>query len=136
MTMRERAAGVIVRWLFGREAGPWLVPVVARALPGIGLVLATSLAAALLGLVPPWLTKLLIDRGLLAQDWGAVRHYVALAFLAGLVIVLASVGNSLLHLHFSARMLTGLRAGLLDAALHRRIERPPPVDAMRLIARI
>ncbi|WP_413871783.1 ABC transporter ATP-binding protein [Albidovulum sp.] len=125
MTMRERAAALVVRGVLGRRAAPWLTPVMAQALPGIGLLLVTSLAAALLGLVPPWLTKLLIDRGLLAQDWGAVRHYVALAFLAGLVILLASVGNNLLHLHFSARMLTGLRARLLDAALHRRADRPP-----------
>lgn len=123
--MRRRLAEIFVRRLFGGGAEPWLAPIMARALPGIGLVLATSLLAALLGLVPPWLTKLLIDRGLLAQDWDAVRHYVVLVFLAGLVILAASVGNSLLHLHFSARMLTGLRASLLDAALNRRADRPP-----------
>jgi ATP-binding cassette subfamily B protein len=125
MTMRDRVAAVFVRYLLGKGAEPWLVPVVARALPGIGLVLATSLMAAMLGLLPPWLTKLLIDRGLVAGDWDAALHYVALVFLAGLVILAASVGNSLLHLHFSARMLTGLRARLLDAALHRRVDRPP-----------
>ncbi len=123
--MRDRAAGLLVRSLFGTGAAPWLTPIVARALPGIGLVLSTSLIAAVLGLVPPWLTKLLIDKGLVAQDWSAVRHFVMLVFVAGLVILAASVGNSLLHLHFSARMLTGLRARLLDAALHRRVDRPP-----------
>ena len=122
--MRDRAATLMVRSLLGRGAEFWLAPVMARALPGIGLVLTTSLLAALLGLVPPWLTKLLIDRGLIAQDWDAARYYVALVFLAGLVILAASVGNNLLHLHFSARMLTDLRARMLDAALHRRVDRP------------
>ena len=123
--MRNRTAALLIRALFGGAPRPWLVAVMAPALPGLGLLLVTSLAAALLGLVPPWLSKLLIDRGLIGQDWDAVRHYVLLTLLAGTVILAGSVANSLLHLHFSARMLTALRQRLFDAALHRRIERPP-----------
>lgn len=124
-SMRERAAALLVRGIFGNSARPWLVGVMAQALPGLGLLLVTSLSAALLGLLPPWLGKLLIDRGLVGQDWDAVRHYVTLTLLAGTAILAGSVVNSLLHLHFSARMLTTLRQRLFDAMLHRRIERPP-----------
>lgn len=98
--MRNRTAALLIRALFGGAPRPWLVAVMAPALPGLGLLLVTSLAAALLGLVPPWLSKLLIDRGLIGQDWDAVRHYVLLTLLAGTAILAGSVANSLLHLHF------------------------------------
>lgn len=123
--MRDRVAAFLVKRLFGKGEQAWLTPIMARALPGVGLVLATSLLAAALGLVTPWLTKLLIDRGLVAQDWDAVLRYVELVFFVGLATLAGSIGNSLLHLHLSARMLSDLRARLLDAALHRRIDRPP-----------
>ena len=42
MTLRARLAGLAVRRVFGPEAS-WLQPVIARALPGIGVVLATVL---------------------------------------------------------------------------------------------
>lgn len=123
MSLRTALASVLVRRLWG-TSGSWLSPVVASALPGIALVLAASLAAALLGLVPPWLTKLLIDRGLVAQDWDAVVRYAGLTFAVGLILLAGSVGNGLLHLHFSARMLVDLRARLFDAVLHRRPDAP------------
>lgn len=123
MSLRAALASALVRRLWGASAS-WLTPVMAAALPGIALVLAASLAAALLGLVPPWLTKLLIDRGLVAQDWDAVVRYAGLSFAVGLVLLAGSVGNSLLHLHFSARMLVDLRARLFDAVLHRRPAAP------------
>ncbi|AUH34205.1 ABC transporter ATP-binding protein [Paracoccus tegillarcae] len=124
MTLRERIAALMVRGLFGPAALSWLTPVLARALPGIALVLATSLTAALIALVPPWLTKLLIDQGLVAQDWHTVLRYAAMAFAVGLLILCGSVVNSLLHLRFSAQMLIDLRSRMLDAALHRRPDRP------------
>ncbi|MFV0303348.1 MAG: ABC transporter ATP-binding protein, partial [Paracoccus sp. (in: a-proteobacteria)] len=124
MSTRDWLARQLLRGVFGGSAQAWLVPVLARALPGIGLVLAGSLVAALIGLVPPWLTKLLIDRGLIAQDWQAVLHYAGAGFAVGLAILAGSVGNSLMHLHFSARMLVDLRARMLDALLFRRPDRP------------
>ena len=125
MSARDWFAAQLLRGVFGGQAQPWLVPVLARALPGIGLVLATSLLAALVALIPPWLTKLLIDRGLIAQDWSEVLRYAGLTFAVGLVILAGSVGNSLMHLHFSARMLVDLRARMLDAILFRRPDQPP-----------
>lgn len=125
MSARDGLAAQLLRGVFGGAAQPWLVPVLSRALPGIGIVLAGSLVAALVALIPPWLTKLLIDQGLLAQDWPAVLHYAALTFAVGLVILACSVGNSLMHLHFSARMLVDLRGRMLDALLFRRPDQPP-----------
>lgn len=125
MNLRERIAALLLRLIFGRPERPWLRPVLARALPGLAVVLAGSLTAALIALLPPWITKLLIDRGLIGQDWQMVPRYAGLGFAAGALILLASVGNSLLHLRFSARMLADLRARMLEAALNRRADLPP-----------
>lgn len=131
MRIAGRLAAVMTRAMFGARAQPWLTPVLARAMPGIGLLLILSLLAAGLALVPPWLTKLLIDRGLIAQDWGAVLYYAALGFAAGLLILGSSVVTNLLHLRFSSHMLADLRGRMLDAALHRRADAPlPPVGEM------
>lgn len=124
MTWRDHIAASLTQGLFGPSAQVWLAPVVARALPGIGIVLATSLAATLLGLLPPWLTKSLIDEGLIAGDWGAVLHYAALSFGVGLAVLAGGIVNSLLHLRFSAAMLSDLRRRMFDAALHRSATLP------------
>ncbi|MFC0339866.1 ABC transporter ATP-binding protein [Paracoccus niistensis] len=125
MSLRETAARRAVRRAFGAEAG-WLQPVVARALPGISLVLATSLGAAALGLAPPWLTKQLIDKGLVAGDAQALWLYAGAMFAVGLVALGSSVVNSLLHLRFSAAMLADLRGRMLGAVLGQSSARPSP----------
>lgn len=125
MSLRDHAARLAVRRAFGAEAG-WLQPVVARALPGIGLVLATSLAAAALGLAPPWLTKQLIDKGLVAGDAQALWLYAGAMFAVGLAALGSGVVNSLLHLRFSAAMLADLRGRMLGAALGQSASRPAP----------
>ena len=125
MTLRARLAGLATRRVFGPEAS-WLQPVIATALPGIGLVLATSLAAAALGLAPPWLTKQLIDKGLVAGDAQALWLYAGAMFAVGLAALGSGVVNSLLHLRFSAAMLADLRGRLLGAVLGQAAARPPP----------
>lgn len=125
MSLRDRLARLATRRAFGAEAG-WLQPVVARALPGIGLVLATSLGAAALGLAPPWLTKQLIDRGLVAGDAQALWLYALALFAVGLAALGSGVVNSLLHLRFSAAMLADLRARMLGAVLGQAAARPSP----------
>ena len=125
MTLRARLAGLAARRVFGPEA-TWLQPVIARALPGIGLVLATSLAAAALGLAPPWLTKQLIDKGLVAGDAQALWLYAGAMFAVGLAALGSGVVNSLLHLRFSAAMLADLRGRMLGAVLGQAAARPLP----------
>ena len=61
--LRDRLAARLARLIFGHEAAIWLAPVMARALPGTGVVLAASLAAAALGLAMPMLTRQVIDAG-------------------------------------------------------------------------
>ena len=125
MTLRARLAGLATRRVFGPEAS-WLQPVISRALPGIGLVLATSLAAAALGLAPPWLTKQLIDKGLVAGDAQALWLYAGAMFAVGLAALGSGVVNSLLHLRFSAAMLADLRGRMLGAVLGQAAARPLP----------
>ncbi|EKV27644.1 ABC transporter, ATP-binding/permease protein [Caenispirillum salinarum AK4] len=116
-TLRARLAGLFARTLFGPAAGGWLAPVVRHYLPALGMVLAVSLSAAALGLAPPYLTKLLIDEGLVAKDAEALFTWAAAIFAIGLAALLMGAANSLLHLRFSARMLADVRAKALDATL-------------------
>ncbi|ARE42253.1 Phosphonate ABC transporter ATP-binding protein [Rhodovulum sp. P5] len=107
------------RVFFGSGAAAWLGPVIARASGGIFLVLASSLLAALLGLATPWLTKQFIDQGLVAGDARAVWTWALATFGVGLVALMMGVGNSLLHLRFSAHMLADLRGRAMRASLSR-----------------
>ena len=76
--------------------------------PIAGLVLL-SIGVSSLGLAQPWLTKLLIDNGLLAKDFGAVLRW-ALALLAiSLLASLASGFNRWCYTGLSGRILFGLR---------------------------
>lgn len=117
--LAARLARVLVRALFGQQGERWLPPLAARALPGIGAVLAASLAAAMLGLSLPLLTKQVIDQGIMGRDMGALLIWSGMAFALGLASVGLGMGNALLHLRASARMLADLRGTLLAAALAR-----------------
>ncbi|WP_068639432.1 ABC transporter ATP-binding protein [Thauera butanivorans] len=92
-----------LRWLYG------FVRPQRRAIAGLLLL---SLCATLLVLLQPWLTKMLIDDGLLARDYPtlvAVACGMVLAGIAG--TVLAGV-NRQLHTRLSGRILFALRSDL------------------------
>ena len=116
---RAAFAARLARVIFGTREVGWLAPVLARALPGIGAVLALSLLAAALGLALPMLTKLVIDRGIMARDMGRLVHYAALSFALGLGAVALGIANGMVHLRASAEMLADLRQRAFDAALRR-----------------
>lgn len=111
------------RWagarLFDDRSAGWLMPVLLPRLRVLGLLLALGLAAALAALVPPYLTKLVIDEGLIAGDARALLIW-SLALLA---VGFASLGlgalNSILHMRASVSMLADLRAVLIAAVLDR-----------------
>ncbi|WP_231565701.1 ABC transporter transmembrane domain-containing protein [Paracoccus sanguinis] len=124
MSLGDGMARLAARRVFG-AGSDWIAPVIARALPGIGVVLATSLGAAVLALAPPWLTKQLIDQGLVAGDAAALWLYAAALFAVGLAALGSGAVNSLLHLRYSAAMLADLRGRMLGAALARPAARPP-----------
>ena len=89
-----------MRWLFGfvRPRG--------RALAG---VLLLSVATSALVLVQPFLTKLLIDDGLLAGQFDTVLLLVAAIFLVGVVATLLSGANRYFYTRLSGHILFDLR---------------------------
>lgn len=103
--------------LFGaREAG-WLAPLLSPYGRPLAALFGLSLAAAGMALVPPYLTKLVIDRGLMAADKEALIFYVVVLFAIGLGALALGALNSLLHLRFSARLLADLRRAAVQKIL-------------------
>lgn len=74
----------------------------------IGL-LGLSICASMLVLVQPWLTKLLIDDGLLARDFSMLVLIAGLMIVAGLLGTVLSGINRYLHTRLSGRILFSLR---------------------------
>ena len=95
-----------------RETLRWFVRFLRPALPRLALVMALSLLAVGASLAQPYLTKLLIDEGLLAGDPTRVLH------LAGYMVALAALAlalgasTRLLYVDASARILHRLRESL------------------------
>ena len=90
----------------------WLYSFVRPHRLAIAGLLGLSVCASALVLVQPWLTKMLIDDGLLA------RNFPMLVLMAGLMIVAGLLGTALsginryLHTRLSGRMLFALRDDL------------------------
>ncbi|MHA6344335.1 ABC transporter transmembrane domain-containing protein [Roseivivax sp. CAU 1761] len=96
-------------------AARWIGPLLRPHLPRLGLLLALGLAAALIGLAPPYLSKLVIDRGLMAGDPAALVHWAAALFAVGLAATGLGALSGILHMRASVRMLADLRAALVSA---------------------
>ncbi|WP_417710782.1 ABC transporter ATP-binding protein [Roseibium aggregatum] len=103
--------------IFGSREAAWLVPLVAPYRWPLAMLFLLSLLAAGAALVPPYLTKLVIDRGLMAGDKQALVLFVAVLFCVGLAALALGALNSLLHLRFSARLLKDLRRSAVDRIL-------------------
>lgn len=118
-----RAGAGFGRWaaarLFDRPSADWLAPILHRRIGAVALLLGLGLVAAAAALAPPYLTKLVIDEGLLAGDRQAlVRWSLALLGIGFASLALGAV-NSLLHMRASVAMLADLRAALASAVLER-----------------
>jgi ATP-binding cassette subfamily B protein len=112
------------------------MPVLRPRFGVLGLLLGLGLLAALAALVPPYLTKLVIDEGLMAGDRQALYTWsIALLVLGFLSLGLGSL-NAILHMRASVEMLADLRRVLTTATL----ERSPSWRAQRrtgeILARI
>ncbi|HCF1472597.1 TPA: ABC transporter ATP-binding protein [Pseudomonas aeruginosa] len=95
-----------------QQALAWLFSFVRPHLRAILGLLALSLSASLLVLAQPWLTKLLIDDGLLAKDFSVLLK-VALAMVAvGIFSTVLAGVNRYLHTRLSGRILFALRDAL------------------------
>lgn len=99
----------------------WLYGFVRPHRLAIGGLLGLSVCASLLVLVQPWLTKLLIDDGLLARDFPRLVLIAGLMIGAGLLGTLLSGGNRYLHTRLSGRILFALRDDL-----YRHLQRLSP----------
>jgi len=114
----------MIRWLSaaidgqdrGRleEAFRWLYTFVrpqSKAI--IGLMLLSVFASALV-LLQPWLTKLLIDEGLLAKDYGMLVTMAVAMILVGIISTGLSGINRYLHTRLSGKILFSLREHLYE----------------------
>ncbi|MGP6088387.1 ABC transporter transmembrane domain-containing protein [Antarctobacter jejuensis] len=117
MTFRTRTAKAMIARVF--HGADWLVPVMARALPGAAMVLMLSLVAAAAGLAAPMITKAVIDQGIMGGDMNALLFWAAVSFAMGLAVVALGIFNGMQHLRASMRMLGDLRMTVLGAALNR-----------------
>lgn len=105
--------------LFDRQSAAWLMPLLTPRLRVIGVLLALGLVAALAALVPPYLTKLVIDEGLMAGDPRALVIWSLALLAVGFGSLALGAVNSVLHMRASVAMLAELRAGLAAAVLDR-----------------
>lgn len=95
-----------------RRGFDWLYGFVRPHSWSIARLLLLSLAATLLVLLQPWLTKMLIDDGLLARDYPVLLTIAAVMVVVGVAgTVLAGV-NRLLHTRLSGTILFALRSDL------------------------
>ena len=90
----------------------WLYSFVRPHRLAIAGLLGLSVCASALVLVQPWLTKLLIDDGLLARDFPMLVLIAGLMIVAGLLGTALSGINRYLHTRLSGRMLFALRDDL------------------------
>ncbi|MFY0728173.1 ABC transporter ATP-binding protein [Pseudomonas sp. NFX15] len=90
----------------------WLYSFVRPHRLAIAGLLGLSVCASLLVLVQPWLTKLLIDDGLLARNFPTLVLIAGLMIAAGLLGTALSGINRYLHTRLSGRMLFALRDDL------------------------
>ena len=90
----------------------WLYSFVRPHRLAIAGLLGLSVCASALVLVQPWLTKLLIDDGLLARDFPMLVLIAGLMIVAGLLGTLLSGINRYLHTRLSGRILFALRDDL------------------------
>lgn len=87
----------------------WLFGFVRPRSGALLALLALSVTTSLLVLVQPYLTKLLIDDGLLARQFDTVLALVGLIFLAGLLATLLSGANRYFYTRLSGNILFDLR---------------------------
>ncbi|WP_301151193.1 ABC transporter ATP-binding protein [Metapseudomonas otitidis] len=95
-----------------RRALAWLYGFVRPQLHAIAVLLGLSLGASLLVLAQPWLTKTLIDEGLLAKDFGLLVQVAVAMIAVGLIGTALSGINRYLHTRLSGRILFALRDDL------------------------
>ncbi|WP_417681767.1 ABC transporter ATP-binding protein [Roseibium sp.] len=123
---------VVLERLFGVREALWLAPLVQPYRGPLAALFGLSLVTAGTALIPPWLTKLVIDQGLMAHDKQALITFAIALFVVGLAALALGAVNSLLHLRFSARLLADLRR----AAVARILAQSPRWQARQKIGEL
>jgi ATP-binding cassette, subfamily B, bacterial len=95
-------------WAAYRRLKPFLRPYYAR----LGMILGISLVATALALAQPYISKLLIDSGLLRKDWRMLRWTAAMMFLATVLGFATNILASYQYVRVSAGMLFDMRVAL------------------------
>ncbi|MET3999781.1 ABC transporter ATP-binding protein [Marinobacterium sp. MBR-109] len=90
----------------------WLYSFVKPQRKAIAGLLLLSFVGSALVLLQPWLTKLLIDDGLLAKDYGMLVQLAIAMILVGIFGTALSGLNRYLHTRLSGRILFALRTDL------------------------
>lgn len=104
-----------------RQAMAWLYGFVRPHLQAIVLLLGLSFCASMLVLAQPWLTKTLIDGGLLARDFDRLLQVAVAMIVVGILGTALGGINRYLHTQLSGRILFALRD-----ALYRHLQRLSP----------
>jgi ATP-binding cassette subfamily B protein len=99
----------VASWGTYRRLIPWIMPYRARL---IG-VLLISLMATGVGLVQPWLSKLMIDGALLHRDFALLVRIALLTVLVTVVGSVLNIASSYRYVALSAAMLYDIRVALL-----------------------
>src|SRR5438552_2194331 len=86
----------------------------------VAIVVVAILATSLLGLINPYLLKLLIDDALPSKDFGRLNLYVGLMIVLPIVTGLIGIGQSYLNNAIGQRVMKDLRA-----ALYSHLQRMP-----------
>ncbi|WP_323771854.1 ABC transporter ATP-binding protein [Antarctobacter sp.] len=105
--------------LFDDRAAGWLLPILLPRLRILGVLLGLGLIAALAALAPPYLTKLVIDQGLMVGDPQALIFWSLMLLAVGFASLAMGAVNSVLHMRASISMLADLRGLLTRTVLER-----------------
>lgn len=96
----------------------WLYGFVNRYRRGIAQLLLLSLATTSLVIAQPWVTKLIIDDGLIARDFDRLWQMSVLGLALGITATLLSGFSRLAHTHLSGKILFALREDVYGHLLH------------------
>lgn len=100
----------------------WLGAFVRQRWRGVALVLAFSVFATALGLAQPWLTKILIDDGLIARRWPVVLEISGALLAVALLSLALGAINRKLYVSLSGEILFEIRE-----SVYRHLQRLSPI---------
>ena len=99
------------------EGWQWLAPTLRPQLWSLSALGLLSLCVSSLVLLAPWLTKHLIDDGLISRNGDALLHYALLLFATGVVASVLGGINRYCYTKVSGRVLFSLRQSLFNHLL-------------------